>query len=257
VVLRHQLAQQPLSWEDLDLMRTAGRQAASYFALESAADALVRERQFAAFSRFSAFMMHDLSNILAQQRLIVENAARHRHKPEFVDDAISTIENTVRRMTRLLDQLREGAASSAARRTVLVNVAERAVRNLSDRRPIPELVAEDLAVAAHVAPDRLENVLEHVIRNAQDATPADGSVRVVVRSEEREGVIEVVDTGAGMDAEFVRDRLFRPFDTTKGAKGMGIGAFQVREFVRAAGGDVKVTSAPGSGTAFVIRLPRA
>lgn len=257
VVVQHPLAPQRLTWEDLDLLRTAGRQAASYFALELAGEALGRERQFAAFNRFSAFMMHDLSNILAQQRLIVENAARHRHNPAFIDDAIDTIENTVRRMTRLLDQMKSGGGESVARRAVLVDVAERAVRNLADRVPAPELVAEDTAIAAVVAADRLEHVLEHVIRNAQDATPPDGSVRVVVRAESTGGVIEVVDTGRGMDAEFVRDRLFRPFDTTKGAKGMGIGAFQTREFVRAAGGDVHVSSTPGSGTSFVIRLPRA
>jgi putative PEP-CTERM system histidine kinase len=257
VVTGRPLAASELTWEDLDLLKTAGRQAASYLALEQAAEALARERQFAAFSRFSAFMMHDLSNILAQQQLIVENAARHKHNPAFIDDAVDTIQNTVRRMTRLLEQMKSGAAESATRRSVLVDVAERATRNLSDRQPAPELVVQDSAVAAMVAADRLEHVLEHVIRNAQDATPHDGSVRVVVRAEDDAGVIEVVDTGRGMDSDFVRERLFRPFDTTKGAKGMGIGAFQTREFVRAAGGDVRVSSTPGSGTAFVIRLPRA
>jgi putative PEP-CTERM system histidine kinase len=257
VVVGRPLAAERLTWEDLDLLRTAGRQAASYFALEVAADALAREQQFAAFSRFSAFMMHDLSNILAQQQLIVDNAQRHRRNPAFVDDAIDTIENTVRRMTRLLDQMRESREPEPPRRTVLVDVAERAVRNLQDRRPPPDLVVEDAAVAVNVAPERFEHVLEHVIRNAQDATPPDGAVRVVVKSEADGGIVEVADTGRGMDAEFVRHRLFRPFDSTKGVKGMGIGAFQTREFVRAAGGDVRVSSAPGAGTSFVIRFPRA
>lgn len=257
VVVGQPHAAERLTWEDLDLLRTAGRQAASYFALETAADALSRERQFAAFSRFSAFMMHDLSNILAQQQLIVDNAARHKHNPAFIDDAVGTIENTVQRMTRLLEQMKSGAAESTARRSVLVDVAERAVRALADRRPAAELVVQDPAVAAVVAADRLEHVLEHVIRNAQDATPPEGTVRVIVRGEDDAGVIEVVDTGRGMDPEFLRERLFRPFDTTKGAKGMGIGAFQTREFVRAAGGEVHVSSTPGSGTSFVIRLPRA
>jgi putative PEP-CTERM system histidine kinase len=142
------LAASSLTWEDLDLLKTAARQAASYLAFEQAAEALARERQFAAFSRFSAFMMHDLSNILAQQQLIVDNAARHRHNPAFIDDAVDTIQNTVRRMTRLLEQMKSGAADSAARRSVLVDVAERATRNLADRRPVPELVVQDAAVAA-------------------------------------------------------------------------------------------------------------
>jgi putative PEP-CTERM system histidine kinase len=257
VVLRRPLAAERLTWEDLDLLRTAGRQAASYFALENAADALARERQFAALNRFTAFLMHDLSNVVAQQRLIVENAARHKRNPEFVDDAIETIDNTVKRLSRLLEQLKTGeGGSQAPRRTRLADVARQAVTRLQDRTPAPTVASLDDGAWALVSSERLEHVLEHVIRNAQDATPPEGSVSVEVRSEGNSAVIEVVDTGRGMDAEFVRDRLFRPFDTTKGAKGMGIGAFQTREFVRSAGGDVRVSSSPGSGTAFVILLPK-
>jgi signal transduction histidine kinase len=177
--------------------------------------------------------MHDLSNVVAQQRLIVENAARHKRNPEFVDDAIETIDNTVKRLSRLLEQLKTGeGGTQAARRTRLVDVARQAVARLQDRPPAPALAEADEDAFAMISGERLEHVLEHVIRNAQDATPADGSVRVAVRSDGSSAVIEVVDSGRGMDAEFVRDRLFRPFDTTKGAKGMGIGAFQTREFVR-------------------------
>jgi len=68
-------------------------------------------------------------------------------------------------------------------------------------------------------------------------------------------VIEVADSGAGMSAEFVRDRLFRPFDSTKGPKGMGIGAYQVRDYVRSIRGDVAVSSSPGAGTVFSLSLP--
>ena len=256
VVLGRRLAPDPLVWEDLDLLRAAARQAASYFALEHSAEALAREQQFAALNRLTAFLMHDLSNIVAQQRLIVENAARHKMNPAFIDDAVATIDHTVRRMTRLLDELRaESAVAPAPQRVELAGVCRQAVERMSDREPRPTLEIRDPAAAALIAGERLEHVVEHVIRNAQDATPGEGSVRVTLASDATHAVIDVTDSGRGMDAEFVRDRLFRPFDSTKGAKGMGIGAFQVREFVRAAGGEVSVRSAPGSGTSFVIRLP--
>jgi signal transduction histidine kinase len=100
-------------------------------------------------------------------------------------------------------------------------------------------------------------VIGHVVRNGQDAVPSDGVVTVRVARDGDEAVIEVADDGAGMDEHFVRERLFKPFDTTKGNKGMGIGAYQTREFVRAAGGDVHVHSRLGEGTRFVIRLPLA
>jgi signal transduction histidine kinase len=103
-------------------------------------------------------------------------------------------------------------------------------------------------------PERLTTILDHVLRNAQDATPPSGNVELLLAAGDGRAQLTVSDTGAGMDAEFVRQRLFRPFDTTKGSKGMGIGAYQVREYVRSLGGDVDVQSTPGVGTQFCIRL---
>jgi signal transduction histidine kinase len=103
-------------------------------------------------------------------------------------------------------------------------------------------------------PDRLVAALEHAIRNAQDATPADGSVSVTVSADGDDCVIAVTDTGCGMTQEFVNERLFKPFDTTKGSQGMGIGAYQLREYVRSLGGSVEVKSATGRGTTFFVRL---
>jgi putative PEP-CTERM system histidine kinase len=257
VVVSQSLTAHNLSWEDLDLLRTAGRQAAGYIALDLAALKLAQSQQFEAFHRFAAFMMHDLKNLVAQQSLVVQNAARHRNDPAFIDDAIETIDNSVRRMNRLLEQLRRGETIGAVRRVNLAEVCANTVRRCGDRRPTPVLgnAGEELDVL--VSADRLALVLEHVIRNAQDATPEDGAVRVELRRAAQQAVIEVRDTGRGMDADFLRQRLFRPFDTTKGTQGMGIGAFQTREFVRMAGGDVQVESEVGKGTRFVISLPLA
>jgi putative PEP-CTERM system histidine kinase len=202
-------------------------------------------------------MMHDLKNLIAQQSLVVQNAARHRDKPEFIDDAISTIDNSVKRMSRLLEQLRRGDATGLARRVRLADVCAETVRRCSDRQPVPLLGAVDEGLDAIINAERLGVVLEHVIRNAQDATTTDGAVHVELRRELQQAVIEVRDTGCGMDAAFLRERLFRPFDTTKGSQGMGIGAFQTREFVRSAGGDVHVESLVRKGTRFVISLPLA
>jgi len=256
VVLSRPLAPGPLTWEDLDLLRTAARQAASYVALEQAGEALSRERQFAAMHRFTAFLIHDLSNVVAQQRLLVDNAATHKSNPRFIEDAIRTISETARRMSRLLDQVKAGVATASPERTCVAEACRQVVQRLSDREPRPTLEVRDAAAAAFVAADRFAQVLEHLVRNAQDATPATGAVTVRVYSEGPAVSVAVVDTGRGMDQEFVRERLFRPFDTTKGAAGMGLGAYEAREFARLAGGELQVTSAPGNGTALVLRLPR-
>jgi signal transduction histidine kinase len=130
-----------------------------------------------------------------------------------------------------------------------------AVHRCGGRLPGITMELPGFPVRVRADSDRLAAVLEHVIRNAQDATPADGSVSCILVEQGGEAVLTVTDTGTGMPAEFVRERLFRPFDSTKGAKGMGIGAYQSREYVRMIGGDVEVQSSPGQGTRFSITLP--
>jgi signal transduction histidine kinase len=127
----------------------------------------------------------------------------------------------------------------------------------ADRAPIPDVECPDMNVCVRIDREKLTSVLTHLVRNAQDATPEDGSLKISVAKAGRDLVCTIVDTGCGMDQAFIRDRLFRPFDSTKGARGMGIGAYQVRDIVRAAGGDVEVTSTPSVGTAFRLRLPLA
>src|SRR5690606_30985213 len=95
-----------LTYEDRDLLRTVGRHVATHIAQQDADKKLAENRQFEAYNRLTAFMMHDLKNSIAQLKLVVENAARHKHKPEFIDDAIGTVANAAERMTRLIEQLR-------------------------------------------------------------------------------------------------------------------------------------------------------
>ena len=256
VLIGQPLAAVRLSWEELDLLRAAGRQVASFLAFEQAAERLAEAHQFEALNRLSAVLMHDLRHLIAQQALVVQNAARHRGNPEFFDDAILTIDNSVKRMTRLMDELRSGVLTEQRQRVEFAELCAEAIRRCAGRAPAPRLEVGELAEAV-LNRERLLQVIEHLIRNAQEATPESGSVTVSVHRAGRHGVIEVTDTGCGMDATFIRERLFRPFETTKGERGFGIGAYQAREFVRKSGGSIEVESTPGRGTRFVLRLPLA
>jgi putative PEP-CTERM system histidine kinase len=245
-----------LTYEDHDLLKTIGRHVATYLSQHEANRKLAESRQFEAFSRLTAFMMHDLKNAVAQLSLIVANAARHKNNPEFIDDAIGTIGNAADRMTRLIEQLQRGTSHPADRRTELLTLVERAATRCASRKPVPELTLPDHGAVVVADPERLTMVLEHVIRNAQEATREHGRVQLDLQYHQRTVEIAIIDDGQGMDPAFVRDRLFRPFDSTKGSKGMGIGAYQAREYVRSLGGDVMVESKVGVGTRFVISLPR-
>ncbi|MGH8310329.1 MAG: XrtA/PEP-CTERM system histidine kinase PrsK, partial [Steroidobacteraceae bacterium] len=244
-------------WEEIDLLRAVGRQVASYLAFEQAAKRLAEAQQFEAVNRLSAVLMHDLRHLVAQQALVVQNAGRHRNNPRFIDDAILTIDDSVKRMSRLMDELRSGALTAQAHRVDLAELCAEVVKRTASRAPAPSLTMHERGLEVVANRDRLLSVLEHIVRNAQDATPASGTVVIGLRRVTQRAVVEVTDTGVGMDAEFIRTRLFRPFDTTKGSEGMGIGAYEAREFVRKCGGDIEVRSEAGKGTRFTISLRMA
>jgi putative PEP-CTERM system histidine kinase len=234
---------------------------------------LSESRQFEAYHRLTAFVMHDLKNLAAQLALIVSNAEKHKRNPEFIDDSIATIANSTERMQRLIAQLQRREVQSLTRRVSLVEVARVAAERCAVRKPVPMCRAMDDDVWVEADPERLTMIVEHVIRNAQDASSESGMVSVGVTVDGGAGDDEVVpngdtsrlrvpmatltvaDRGAGMTREFVQERLFRPFDSTKGSKGMGIGAYQVREYVQSLGGRVDVASDPGAGTRFTVRVP--
>jgi len=243
-----------LTYEDRDLLKTVGRHVATHIAQHDAHRRLAESRQFEAYNKLTAFMMHDLKNSVAQLKLIVVNSRKHKHNPEFIDDAIGTIDNTVERMTRLIEQLKSSQAQERIGSVDLAAVLKEAAGRCSDRRPVPTVSVQS-AAQVRADCDRLTSAVEHVIRNAQDATSGAGHIAVTMIASESDVSIAVVDSGAGMTAEFIRDRLFRPFDSTKGSKGMGIGAYQVREYIRQLGGSVEVSSSPGQGTRFSINLP--
>lgn len=255
VMLLQPRAPQSLNWENLDLLKTVGMQAASYLALSEAAEALAEARQFEGFNRLSAFVIHDLKNLIAQLSLVASNAARHKRNPEFIDDAVSTIENSVLKMNRLMVQLKSADVTGENRLVDLVVELRDVVAAKSNGKPVPVLKSGIETAYVSAEPDRLSSVLGHVVQNAQDATPADGEIELVLRVAGDQAIVEVRDTGSGMDADFIKSRLFRPFDSTKGLTGMGIGAYECREVIVALGGQVVVESTPGRGTVFRIMLP--
>lgn len=255
VVLKHSLGNVGLNWETSDLLKVAARQAAAHLAQMRAANQLIVARQFESFNRTTTFVIHDLKNLVAQLSLLLANAEKHKHNPEFQADMLDTVENAVARMNKVLAQLRRGAdAAAAAQPLSLAGLLTDAAASKSAFKLRPRLELPPPSVCVKAERERLVRAIGHLLQNALEATPADGSVILRGYAEATQAVIEVVDTGAGMDETFVRNRLFQPFDSTKGA-GMGIGAYECRETVRALGGEVEVESAPGRGTRFRLTLP--
>ncbi len=254
-LLLHSNAGSNFGWEDSDLLKTVGRQTAGYIALLQTTEALAQARQFEAFNRLSAFVVHDLKNLVAQLSLVSANAERHRDNPEFIDDAFATVAHAVAKMNRLLAHLRQGHLPVEGKYCNLEQLLRKLVADRASARPVPEFRFNGVDCVVQADGDRLGSVLDNLIQNAQEATPDSGQVVVTLGCDDGGAHITVADTGAGMDGVFVQERLFRPFDTTKGNAGMGIGAFECREFVHQLGGSLSVDSKPGQGTTFHIELP--
>jgi signal transduction histidine kinase len=129
-------------------------------------------------------------------------------------------------------------------------LAERVARRRAGSHPVAVTGRRDGVAVAD--PARLEQALGHLIQNAIEASPPGMPVDVVVGRTS----IDVADSGMGMSAAFVRDRLFRPFVSTKNG-GFGIGAFEAMQLVQAMGGALDVVSREGEGTRFTISLRTA
>jgi putative PEP-CTERM system histidine kinase len=245
-----------LNYEDRDLLKTIGNHVAVHLAQARSERLLTEAHQFEAFNKLTAFLMHDLKNLIAQQSLIVSNAEQHKDNPEFVDDAISTIAGSVERMKNVITQLKRGGSYEPGKQIELRFLASTAVDRCSSRLPVPRLVLNDADAFVRTSAEECIMVLTHLIRNAQEATTTEGEVTVELDSAGDEARVIIRDNGSGMSPDFIRERLFRPFESTKGSGGMGIGAYQAREFARNYGGRLDVSSEPGKGTSVTLSLPK-
>ena len=254
VVLSRPRTTVELDWEVRDLLKTAGRQAAGFLAQMQATEALLEARKFDAFNRMSAFVVHDLKNIVTQLSLMLKNAERLHANPEFQQDMLLTVESSLEKMKRLMLQLREGATPPGGARGVEVTPIVRRLEALASAagRVIKIDVQDELATRGHE--DRLERVLGHLVQNSLDATPPTGQVEVTVKRFSGQVMVAVADNGAGMTEDFLKNQLFRPFSTTKHS-GMGIGTYESHQYIRELGGSIQVRSAVGVGTEVTVLLP--
>jgi putative PEP-CTERM system histidine kinase len=257
VVVEKPRAARSLDWEDFDLLRTAGQQAASYLTEQYLQKTLAENAEFEAFNRRFAFVMHDIKNIISQISVLSKNAERHADNPEFRQDMMLTLRDSVAKMNDLLARLKQQRNTDD--KHILTDLAALVAGVANEKSRIyPQVVFSNIANRPIVAADpaRLEQVFHHLIQNAVDAGPGK-SVRVelaAVVGTEKEVAIHIIDQGAGMSEEFIRNELFKPFVTTK-ETGMGIGACEARDIVIAHRGILKVSSSVGSGSEFSVIMP--
>ena len=262
LVLGRPRASRDLGWEDYDLLRTVGNQAASYLAEEQAMNELSDARRLDDFNRRSAFIIHDIKNVVSQMSLMIQNAEKFGDNPEFQKDMIATVGNSVTRMKDLLERFKTvqqpasetvGESVQAPELAPLMKVVHEVAANWCKQKP-DLLVDLPDTTGLLVDHSRLTSVLDHLLQNAIEAAGVNGSVALRQRVHGREVFIEVDDDGPGMDSGYIKNRLFRPLDSQK-SSGYGLGAYQTRQLVREMGGRLEVLSEVGRGTVMRVVLP--
>lgn len=255
IVLGRPRAPRQLTWEDFDILKTVGRQAASYLAEQEVADALTEAQQFEAFNKRFAFVVHDIKNLASQLSLLLSNAAKHRTNVRFQEDMLETVKQSVDKMNRMLLQLHAEPDKRLLPSAVeLAPVLRQVVAGRDHAGPSVSLKLATDKVSVTADKDRLRSVVEHLVQNAVDAVGTHGKVEVRLTAEGRMAIVEVEDNGPGMETEFINERLFRPFASTKDS-GYGIGVYEGREFAQSLGGGLDVTSRPGQGTIMRLKIP--
>ena len=263
VILNKSVTVKTLNWEDHDIIKVAGRQAASALAQLEASTALAQAQQFEAFNQMSAFIVHDIKTLITQLSLMVKNAEKHKTNPEFINDMIQTTDHSVNKMTRLLKQLSDnsnkqtvtGSKNKTASPVLFNSLIKDLVQEFSKNKPAPIYSDYKDGIFIFADYEKLLNVIGHIIQNAQEACYENGAINIYLNKQNNYAELKVIDSGCGMTQHFIENDLFRPFRSSKGVSGMGIGAYQCQQYIQSLNGTLEVSSQKNIGSEFIISIP--
>ena len=245
--------------EDRQCLATLADQAALTLEGLLFKEEIIDSRQMESFNRFSSFVIHDLKNAVSMLSLTAENAREHMADPQFRADAFDSIERSIDKMRGLIHSLNALKAPADLVKTNLdltalaARVAQRLIPVAESRRTRLECQTGE-PVFAQADGSALERVVENLVMNAIDA--ADGGRVTLAVAAPEQGWVELVvaDTGGGFEPGYLKEHVFRPFQSTKKG-GLGIGLVMCRTLARAHGGDIVIDSNSGRGSVVTVRLP--
>ncbi|AMY12956.1 Sensor protein ZraS [Luteitalea pratensis] len=259
IVLADRVNGVPYSSEEAELLQCLGDQTASALENLHLGDEVARGRELEAFRSMSAFFVHDLKNATASLNLMLKNLPVHFDDPAFRADALRGISNTVTRIDGLIERLTSLREQPGVRLAPvpLDGVLDEAVAEMGQTAVGVERDVKSILPPILADRDQLRSVVTNLLLNARDAMAGRaGSIRVSAYTADERVVLVIADNGCGMTPAFIRDSLFRPFQSTK-SRGLGIGMFQARRVIEAQGGWIDVESQQGVGTTVRIILPAA
>lgn len=258
LVIGPEMSGRPFDLDDRDLLTAVAAQTGANIINCQMANEAAEGREFQAYARFSAFVAHDLKNSINMLSMLAENVPQHMHESAFQEDAARTLAQVTAKMQGLLANLDSPHRSvrPEACGQSLAKAVKGWLREISGQAPtrVRFDARLDGILEPDADPEQLRSLLGNLLLNAIEAIPANGTIRVETFDEPGFAVLRITDDGQGMTETFVRERLFRPFQTTK-PHGLGIGLYQSLHIVRTYKGTLTVQSQEGHGTQITVRLP--
>ena len=258
MTLNERLTHEPLSFEDLDLLKTIADQAAAGLLNLKLADQIARAKEAEAFQTVSAFLIHDLKNLAPVLSMTAQNLQTHYDDPEFRQDALRAVSRSVERINSLCARLANLAKPpeinlAAVDPNAIISAV---LANLNGTLKAPVKLELGKSAKVLIDAEEMQKVVLNLLLNANDAVNGAGEIQVGSGQQEDWVSLWVQDNGCGMSREFIKGVLFHPFQSTK-KNGLGIGLYQSKKIVEAHHGKIKVESEEGNGTKFEILLPAA
>jgi putative PEP-CTERM system histidine kinase len=255
MTLNEKLTKEDFSLEDFDLLKTISDQGAVTLLNVKMTHRLSQAMEREAFHTMAAFFVHDLKNLASKLSLTMQNLPVHFDNPEFRNDALRAISDSVNKINTMcsgLSLLRQ----KIVLQPVKADLNELISSTLSTLNDCKALIARDLKPLPKLLIDseQIQKVLTNLILNANEAIRNGGKIRVATEQKDNWILLSVSDNGCGMSREFIEKSLFHPFKTTK-KQGMGIGLFHSKWIVEAHHGRIEVESEEGKGTTFRVLLP--
>jgi len=256
ITLGERVGYESFSFEEFDLLKTMADQIAGSLLNLKLAEELRKSKEMEAFQTISAFMIHDLKNLASTLSLTMQNLPVHFENPEFREDALRIINQSVTKVNNMCAQL------SMLSKKIELKKVETDLNELI-LRSIPSINGGENILVSHellpipkifVDPEQIQKVITNLIINAREALINGGMINIKTFKKEAWAIISVSDNGCGMSKEFMEQSLFKPFKTTK-KQGMGIGLYQSKTIVEAHGGRIEVESQEGKGSTFRVYLP--
>lgn len=242
-----------LTYEDYDLLRMMARQSTSLLHGLRLNDELANTRELAAIGKVSTFVLHDLKNQVSGLSLMFDNAKEYIDDPEFQQDMLETVDHTVHNMKGLIARLKN--LKEKPQLLVAPVALQKVVKDAVDTANGKIDVAGD-EVQIDADEEEIYKVILNLLLNAVEASPSQAAVTLTFGRQQEMAFVQVADKGCGMSLDFIQNRLFQPFQTTK-KHGFGIGLYQCKQIVDFHGGTISVESAQGQGTTFTLLLPLA